>query len=86
MSKTPAVMVKFDEARDQSARTSEIKELVGNELVESRPLFPDSEDVELSTLFEIVLKANCQADLVLEKLRAQDDVEYAHFPADRQTK
>ena len=60
MAKHPAIMMKFAKACDQSAGKREIMKWVGKDLVDSKPLFPDADDAELSTIYEIYLKDDCR--------------------------
>jgi len=83
MAKHPAIIMKFAIACDQSAGKREITKWVGRDIVDSKPLFPDADDAELSTIYEIYLKDDCQVHTVVKKLQEQDSVEYAHEPAER---
>lgn len=84
MSDRPAIMLKFGAAGDESTRKRAIQKWVGKDLVDTRQLFPETDDAELSTLFEIYLKDAKRAKSIVKKLEQQDEVEYAHEPADRE--
>jgi hypothetical protein len=86
MADHPTIMVKFNAAASNSARQREIQSWVGDDLVVAKPLFPDADDEDLSTLFQVDVKENCQAQRVVEMLLKQKEVEYAHQPAERKTK
>lgn len=79
----PAVMLKFLSPGSASARNDEIKVWLGDDLVESKPLFPDADDEQLSTIFEIYLKDGIRVGDIINKLQRQSAVEYAHVPANR---
>ncbi len=84
MSSQPTIMVKFVDCRDLSERQRQIQKWVGNDLLDASPLFPDADDAELSTLFEIRLKDGSERELIIERLSQQDEVQYAHRPAERE--
>ena len=80
------IMVKFRKSADQSARQRELEKWIGNQLAKSKPLFPEDDDDELSTMFEIYLHDPCAAKAVANELAEKEEVEYAHEPAERSPK
>ena len=78
------IMVKFTTPGKVAKLQRAILGWVGEQLLESKQVFPDSEDDELSTMFEVYLKSGCDALPIAEQLQGQKEIEYAHLPADRQ--
>jgi len=56
---------------------------IGKDLMESKPVFPDAEEEELATLYEIRVKNESNVNQILEELQKREDVEYAHLPVER---
>lgn len=83
MVKPRVVIVKFRQMRALSERQRSIRALVGKDLIEAEALFPDSDEPELATLYEVRLREDVNVKRVVENLLQDDEVEYAHVPAER---
>ena len=77
------VIVKFWRMRAPLEQRDTIRALVGTELRKVEQLFPDIEEPELATMFEVHLRRDAKLKQILKSLIQDDQVEYAHAPADR---
>ena len=84
MAKAPRiVMVKLRRKRVQSEQRRHIEEVVGGDALGVEPLFPDDDEPEFATIFEVRLPDAASVNRALECLEQDDEVEYAHEPAGR---
>ena len=86
MSDGPLIIVKFRNMAPQSERCEKLLTLVGNDLEVAEPLFPGEEEPELGSLFQVKLRDRSNVPDVLGQLSVEQDVEYAHEPAERRPK
>ena len=50
---------------------------------EARPLFPDEQEEDLASLYELILKNSASVEDALASLNGSSDVEYGHTPEER---
>ncbi len=86
MAKPSIVIVKLRRFRAQFEQQRSIRDLVGKELVGAEPVFGDSDEPELATLFEVRVRRGADVQRVIDRLLKDDEVEYAHVPAERRPK
>jgi hypothetical protein len=77
------VIVKLRHPGDRGAQARLIAKLVGEDLAEAAPLFPDDDEPDLCTLYEVRLREDASPRRVRECLERDPAVEYAHEPAER---
>jgi hypothetical protein len=77
------IIVKLRRRAKTQTCLRKLDSLVGTEICEARPVFPDDADPELSTLFELELRSTASLDDVLARLQSDGDIEYAHRAAER---
>jgi hypothetical protein len=81
------VMVKLRVAADASQTSKRIAKRTASKGVRQiRPLFPEEVESDLATLYEFDLAPDASASDVLKELQNDEDVEYAHLPAERTPK
>jgi len=83
MGTSPVVIVKFHKMRNPAEQRSSIHKLVGGDCSQVDALFPDSDEPQLATMFELRLKDDASVKQVLDKLSRDDEIEYAHEPEER---
>jgi hypothetical protein len=79
------VIVKLRNKGDRGTQKRLIEKLVGAALAAAEPLFPDDDEPDLCTLYEVRLRENASTERALETLAGNPEVEYAHEPAERKT-
>jgi hypothetical protein len=77
------VIVKFKSSGTAAARAKKIRDLLGPDLEEARPLFPGETERDLAALFEARLTPSASASRAIARLKADSQIEYAHVPAER---
>ena len=80
------IIVKFRAMAAQTDRCEQLSRLMGDEFAEVEPLFPDDEEPELASLFQVRLRRADRLTALVDDLAATEDVEYAHAPAERAPK
>ena len=69
--------------REQLEQHRRLTALVGEALLKVEPLFPDDDEPDLATLYQVDLCDDADVDEIAGRLCHEDDVEYAHEPAER---
>lgn len=77
------IIVKFFTVGDPSKQVKKIGELLGDDFVTARQLFPDDSEEELATLFEVELRASSSVEQAVTSLEKDPDIEYSHKPSPR---
>jgi len=90
MDPTKTLIVKLKNDTGSGSGSKLIRSIVravdGGAVRDVEPIFPDDDEPDLSTLFNVTLHPSTSADRVLDALRGDPNVQYAHTPATRRSK
>lgn len=75
------ITVKFHKTDLSERRKKQIQLLLGNSVVKVLQIFPN--DLQLSTLYQVILNSNKTLGLSLNLLLKDESIEYAHESAKR---
>lgn len=77
------VIVKLRKRGELDAQQRLLRRVLGDALEKATPIFPDSAEPSLATVFEARLRDGASVGRVLKKLRAASEIAYAHEPGER---
>lgn len=77
------LIVRLEKQTPTSSGPSLIRSILGTSLEAIEPLFPDDSVAELSSLFNVTLKAGSSPAVAIGKLTEHKQIEYAHAPQER---
>ena len=84
---TKTLMVKFANGADPAIHTNRLTELIGpKHLKQAEQLFPGDLDEQLASIYQVTLSSRASLVETVAVLQEQDEIEYAHEPAPRESR